>query len=182
MKKYCYNCNKDVFFNQKEEERKYNYRNKTFLIKETIYYCALCGNELPSDDIDKDLEKIYNGYLNFYNLTLDSFLTIRKSLNLSQELFSLALGWSKKSIVRYENKEEIPSGEYLKTYIKLQEDKDYFWDLLNLNRVNIPDDIYYKIINKVNLNLDIKSRNVILFFLEDKSLYIVQLLKMLFRS
>ena len=180
MKKYCYNCNKDVTYKEKMENTEYSYRNKSFLIREKKYYCTLCGNELEGNDLDDEVENIYNGYLKFYNLTRDSFLNIRKSLGLSQEMFALALGWSKKSVVRYENNEEIPSGEYLKTYMKLNQDKDYFGDLLWLNRVNLDDDIYYKIINKVKLNLDIKSRNVILYFLKDKTLYLGQLLKLLF--
>ncbi len=179
-KGYCDFCKDLVSYKKKKVNENYSFRNKDFKVKETKMYCSICGNEVCSLNLDKDLENIYNGYLNLYGLSLDSFIKIRKSLNLSQELFAYGLRWSKKSIIRYENREEIPSVEYLNTYKRLKENKDYFLDILRLNKDDIEEDIYYKIINKINLNVDYKSRNTILYLLKGSKLYMMQILKCLF--
>ena len=179
-KKYCFYCNEDVKTKIKSIEEEYTYRNKKFKVKENKEICLKCGNEVCPNNIDKELENTYNGYLQLYGLNLESFYNIRKSLNLSQELFSIGLGWSKKSIIRYENYEEIPSGEYLKLYMKLNNNKDYFLDCLYLNKNNIDEELFYKIIERINLKVDYKSRNTIMYILKDSKLFMVQILKYLF--
>ncbi len=129
VKQYCYFCKDLVTWTEKIVKENYNFRNKNFDVEETKLYCSKCGNEICSQDLDNDLENIYNGYLNLYGLSLDSFLKIRKSLNLSQEMFATGLRWNKNSVIRYENKEEIPSIEHLNTYKKLNENKGYFYRL-----------------------------------------------------
>ena len=179
-KNYCFFCKDLVTCTEKKVKENYSYRNKNFMVEETKIYCSKCGNEVCPPDLDNALENIYNGYLNLYGLSLENFEQIRNSLNLSQEMFAYGLGWNKKSIIRYENREVIPSVEYLNTYKKLKENKDYFLDILRLNKNTIEEDIYYKIINKVNLNVDYKSRNAILYLLKGSSLYLMQILKCLF--
>lgn len=179
-KMYCFNCDKEVNVKTKEVVSDYHYRNQNFQVKETKCFCAVCNEELIDELLDENLKKVYNGYLNIYNLSISSFKYIRNSLGLSQELFAKALGWGKRSIIRYENGEEIPSLEYLKTYIKLNESSDYILECLNLNRKNLDDTDYYKILKKINLNIDIKSRNVIYYLLEDNPMFLMSLLKNLF--
>lgn len=177
---YCYDCNKDVTPKIKQEIKSYNFRNKSFKVQEKNYYCPNCGLELIDETLDESLKNIYNEYLKLYNLNLDSFKNIRKSLNLSQDNFAASLGWGKKSIVRFENNDVIPSNEYLKTYMKLNKNKDYIFECLELNKNNISTKLYYKIINSLNLNLDVKSRNVIIYILNKRNLFTIPLLKILF--
>ena len=179
-KMYCFECNGNVDFEKKIFEEMYEYRNQKFKIKETKYFCKKCNNELVDENMDESLKNIYNGYLGIYNLNINSFKNIRTSLNLTQELFSKALGWGRKSIIRYENFDEIPSGEYLKIYVRLNEDKDYILECLDLNRKNLTEEEYYQILEKLRLNLDIKSRNTILYLLEGNDLFLLPLLKNLF--
>ena len=67
--------------------------------------------KLDSEDIDDwytrgksgetEYADFYNEYLKKHNLSFKTLKEIRNSYNLSQELFAKALGWSKKTIVRY---------------------------------------------------------------------------------
>lgn len=179
MKLYCYDCNQDVDVNVIQESREYTYRNHTFHVLEDIYYCSKCGSELVCD-LDEDLKKIYNGYLGLFGLNLDSFKEIRESLNLDIKRFSKALGWGFKSVYRYENRESIPEGEYLNVYINLNKNKDYILEKIYQNKINMNEDEYYDILNRINLNVDIKSRQVILYILNEGPKYIINIVKTLF--
>ena len=118
MKLYCYDCNKDVDAKFRQELREYTYRNHNFQVLEDVYYCSCCGLELVKD-LDEDLSKIYNGYLNLFGLNLNSFKEIRESLNLDVKSFAKALGWDFKSVYRYENSESIPDEQHLNIYRQL---------------------------------------------------------------
>ena len=98
---YCYECNKDVNPTIKTEKNKYTYRGKEFLVVEEVHYCPKCGNILINDNFDNDMYKIYDCYLKLFNLSFEKIKEIRIKLNLSQEVFSKILGWSKKSIIKY---------------------------------------------------------------------------------
>lgn len=52
-------------------------------------------------NFDSDMYKIYDCYLNLFDLLFEKIKEIRTNLNLSQEVFSKILGWSKKSIIKY---------------------------------------------------------------------------------
>ena len=176
---YCYNCNLDVDAQAKKEKRSYSYREHHFSIMEEVFYCPNCGLELV-DNLDDDLARIYDGYLNLFGLSLSSFKKIRESLHLDCKRFAKALGWAYKSIYRYENGESIPEGEYLSVYIKLHKNKDYILEKLYQNRINLTNDEYYDILNRINLKFDIKSRNVILYILGKSPKHIINILKTLF--
>lgn len=183
MKKmYCYDCNEKVSPKIKKVEEHYNFRGKEFDVNMELYYCPYCDLELVDEVMDIQLDKIYNTYLNCYNLSFNSFKIIRSSLNLSQEMFAKALGWSKKSIVRYENKEEIPKGEYLNTYIKLNMNKDFILECLKSNESNLTNEEYKKILSRLNLGVNVKARNAILYLLEDNALFVIQFIKCMFAA
>ena len=117
---YCYKCDVDVIPKCVTETNDYTFRGKEFKVKEVILRCPKCNSELFTDDVvDKSMHEIYNMYLKLFDLSFEKLVSIRKNLNLSQELMSRILGWSKKSIVRYENFESVPQGEYLNMYIEL---------------------------------------------------------------
>ena len=125
MKKmYCYKCDKDVDVISKKEKREYTIHNVSFDVNETVYYCSTCGLELINDTLDNDLKNITNTYLKQYDLSVDKFKQIRESLNLSQELFAKALGWSKNDVVCYENSQKLPSIERLNIYKKIITDQN----------------------------------------------------------
>lgn len=178
-KMYCYNCDKLVTPVTTKIENKYTIHNEEIIMKEDCHNCPTCGEELIDETLDESLTNIYNKYLEKYNLSIEAFKTIRLSLNLSQELFATSLGWSKKTITRYENGQSLPQREYLTVYQKLKENKDEIINILNHNKNNLKE-TYYTIINKITTNIDIKTIQVFLYTLEDNPLYETQIMKNLF--
>lgn len=181
MKKiiYCYNCDRDVEPEVKNEKNTYIIHKQTVIVDEEILICPHCKNELIND-LDNSLYNIYNEYLKMYDLSFDKFKEIRKSFNLSQDLFAKALGWSKKTIVRYENAESLPQNQYLLTYKKISNNKDEFLNILKSNKPSISNEIYFKIYNLINVELDLKTINVFLFILKNNFLTKTQIMKNLF--
>lgn len=182
MKKemYCYNCDCLRTFEIKKEKSTYKIHNISFDVIEDVYYCSKCMEELVNDDLNNKLKKVYNTYLNFYNLSFEKFKKIRESYHLSQEDFAKTLGWSKKTIVRYENEQSLPLPDYLLTYSKIQNNKMEFLKILNERKIIIGDNDYYKILNKVKIDIDPKTINVLLYLLKDNSLNKTQIMKNLF--
>lgn len=177
---YCYECNKDVNPTIKTEKNKYTYRGKEFLVIEDIHYCPNCGNILINDNFDSDMYKIYDCYLNLFDLSFEKIKEIRTNLNLSQEVFSKILGWSKKSIVRYENNDSVPQGEYLNTYMILNENPYYIVKLLERQKNNFTEEEYYKILSILPFSKEYKTVNTILYLLKNNKLCETSLMKHLF--
>lgn len=179
LKMYCYNCDQYVDTIKSKQLNTYTIHNKDITIEEVCYKCTKCQEELIDENLNTSLNKIYDKYLDSYNLSVKKFKNIRKSLNLSQELFAKALGWSKKTITRYELGQSLPQREYLTVYQKLQDNKDEIINILNHNKNNIKEE-YYTIIKKIKTNVSIKTINTFLYILENNPLYETQIMKHLF--
>lgn len=182
MKKilYCFNCNKDVEPICNLQNNSYIVHKQQVQIKEKVFTCPLCNNELFDENLNNSLYDIYNEYLKLYDLSFSKLKEIRESYNLSQELFAKSLGWSKRSIVRYENADSLPQKQYLITYKKINNNKSEFINILKANRDSLGEDLYFKIFDIVNAELDIKTINVFLYVLKDNFLTKTQIMKNLF--
>ncbi len=178
-KMYCFNCDKKVIPKQESVKNNYTINDEKFSVLETVYKCSDCGMELISEKLNESLENIYASYLKLNGLKQEDFKNIRKSINLSQDLFAKALGWSKKTITRYENGQSYPQKEYLEVYKKLKSNKDGIINILNSNRIKLGEE-YYNILNKIKSSLDVKTINTVLFMLENNPLYETQVMKNLF--
>lgn len=180
-KMYCFECDKDVIGEVKIEKTNHNIHGQNVLLDERVFTCPICGTEYDFDSYDAFVHDINVAYLNIFGLSFEKLKEIRKSLNLSQELFAEALGWSKKTITRYENAESLPQKEYLDTYISLLNNKDNIYNILKKNK-NLSKEKYYKILDRINVEIDYKSINVILYILNKVILNRTQLMKYLFAS
>ncbi len=178
-KMYCYNCDKEVKPFQSKRKNKYTIHGETIVAEEECYQCPICQGELIEDTLDQSLDNIYNQYLKIYNLSISELKKIRTSLNLSQEQFASALGWSKKTITRYENGQSLPQKEYLTIYQKLKENKDTILTILDHNKDRLKED-YYKILKNLSTNIELKTIHTFLFLLEDNPLYETQIMKHMF--
>lgn len=182
MKKkvYCFTCNKDVEPNYKKEKNTYTVHKQKVTVEEEILLCPYCKNELMNETLDDSLYNIYNAYLKLYDLSFEKLKEIRNSYNLSQELFATALGWSKRTIVRYENAESLPQNQYLAIYKKILNNKNEFLNILKSNQNSVDKTTYFKIYNTINADLDLKTINVFLYVLKDNYLTKTQIMKNLF--
>lgn len=179
-KMYCYNCDIYVDVIQSKQKNIYTIHNKEITVEEECYKCKNCSEELIDETLDVSLNTIYDKYLNSYNLSIKKFKDIRNSLNLSQELFAKSLGWSKKTITRYELGQSLPQKEYLMVYQKLQDNKDEILNILNHTKGLMTTKEYYQILQKVNTNFPIKTIHTFLYMLKNNPLYETQLMKHLF--
>lgn len=177
---YCYECDKDVIALVKSKKNNYTYRGKNFMVIEKARYCPHCHRELLNNNLDNSMYNIYNTYLELFDLSFEKIKEIRTNLNLSQEVFSKILGWSKKSIVRYENNDSIPQGEYLNTYMILNENPYYIVKLLERQKNNFSKEEYLKILNMLPFNEIYKTINAVIYILKDNKLCETLLMKHLF--
>lgn len=180
-KMYCFECNKDVMGEVRVEKTNHNIHGQNVIIDERVFTCSKCGTEYDFDNYDVFVNNINAAYLRLFGLSFKKLKEIRESLNLSQELFADALGWSKKTITRYEKAESLPQKEYLDTYISLLNNKDNIYNILKNNK-NLSKKKYYKILDRINVDIDYKSINVILYILNKVKLNRTQLMKYLFAS
>ena len=179
MKKvYCYDCDKEQNVIVKKEQVEYGFRGKKYTIEEDNYYCPTCSN-LLIDNNDHFMEKIYDQYLHDYDLSVEKIKNIRKNYGLSQELFAKLLLWSKKTVVRYENAQSVPQGEYLSMYSRLRKQPDDIFAILEQNKNKIAKEDYQQILQSSYFKR-YKSIHTILYFIKDKSLYMTQIMKHLF--
>ena len=177
---YCYTCNKIVNAIIKNQNNSYTVRNKKININENILICPVCHSELYDDTLNDNLYDIYNEYLKTYNLSFEKLKKIRNYYNLSQELFAKALGWAKRTIVRYENAESLPQVKNLLIYKQIESNKNEFINILKSNKLLIEKETYFKIYNLINAELDLKTINTFLYILKDNYLTKTQIMKNLF--
>ena len=177
---YCYTCNKIVNAIIKNQNNSYTVRNKKININENILICPVCHSELYDDTLNDNLYDIYNEYLKTYNLSFETLKKIRNYYNLSQELFAKALGWTKRTIVRYENAESLPQVKNLLIYKQIESNKNEFINILKSNKLLIEKETYFKIYNLINAELDLKTINTFLYILKDNYLTKTQIMKNLF--
>ena len=177
---YCYTCNKIVNAIIKNQNNSYTVRNKKININENILICPVCHSELYDDTLNDNLYDIYNEYLKTYNLSFETLKKIRNYYNLSQELFAKALGWTKRTIERYENAESLPQVKNLLIYKQIESNKNEFINILKSNKLLIEKETYFKIYNLINAELDLKTINTFLYILKDNYLTKTQIMKNLF--
>lgn len=177
---YCFNCNKEVTPRYTIQNNTYVVRHQKVHVEEQIFTCPICGNELINDNLDESLNKIYNAYLKLYSLSFEKLKEIRKSYHLSQELFAKALGWSKKTIIRYEHAESLPQKQYLSIYKQIENNKNAFVEILKSNKDSLKEKEYYKIYHLINAELDLKTINVFLYVLKNNPLTKTQIMKNFF--
>jgi len=179
-KMYCYMCNKDVEPLIKKEKNKYFVHKDEVIVNEEIFTCPCCKTELFDETLDNSLYIIYNEYLKKFNLSFETIKNIRKSFNLSQELFAKALGWSKRTVIRYENAESLPNKKNLAIYNSIKKNKNEFINILNNNKMSLKKEEYCKIYNLISTDLNLKTINTFLYVLKNNFLSKTQIMKNLF--
>lgn len=177
---YCFYCNKDVDAITRLQRNSYVVHQEQVQVEEKVFVCPLCNNELYDENLDNSLYNIYNEYLKIFDLSFAKLKEIREYYNLSQDLFAKALGWSKRSIVRYENAGSLPQKQYLLIYKKINNNKHEFINILKMNRKFLGDELYFKILNIIGTDLDLKTINVFLYVLKNNYLTKTQIMKNMF--
>lgn len=179
-KMHCWYCDEYIVPILKEENSEYTIRGEKVSVHETLLFCPICNNQIDDGKMDEHLQAGYDAYINLFGLSFKKFKDIRESYHLSQELFAAALGWGKKTIVRYENVESLPQVQYLQVYKKIENNKIEFIKILNMNKQSIEEKTYNKICSLIGYQENLKTENAILYLLKNNGLNITQLMKNLF--
>jgi len=180
-KKYCFQCNKENEYYIKQEYDEYELHGVEFKVKQNNYYCAVCNDEIDGGNMQEKMDKMCLGYLEHFGLSYDKLIKIRKRYNLTQEEFSKVLGWSNKSIVRYEKGQSLPQREYINTYLELEMNPYKLFYMVE-NQKEALGSSYNAIIDKFKCNNYCKGLYLLLYFLNKKNLYKTQITKYSFYS
>ena len=177
---YCWYCDKDIVPVKRKVDNEYVIRGEKVSVHEELPFCPICGNQIDDGTMDDQLRTGYDAYLNLFGLSFQKLKDIRENYHLSQELFAKALGWGKKTIVRYENVESLPQVQYLQVYKKIDNNKLEFIKILNMNKQNMEEKTYNKICSLIGYQENLKTENAILYLLKNNGLNVTQLMKNLF--
>lgn len=124
-KYFCEDCQKEVVGKLVSRCINYSFRKESFEMTETVMLCD-CGYELYDEDLaNQSMKKLTKLYEERVGLGSQDIKEIRLKTNLSMELFARILGWSKATIVRYENGQNIPDVSH-QAILKLIKDSPNF--------------------------------------------------------
>ncbi len=135
----------------KNYEHIYKIKGKEIKFNLDRRFCASCGNLVYDDVLDnKASEKAIEIYNELYGIDKTQIINLRKSFNLSQELFSKIIGCAKKTLISYEKGTSIPNDCYLIILRSLLINPSLIFTLVNANKSQFTNIEYDKIMNKIS--------------------------------
>ncbi len=158
MKRFCYNCLKEVSPKIIEEKEKFVVRNKEYEYLSIKSVCPFCNKEVEL--LDEDIDRRDEAFRKEEGLILNS--EIEKILNMykiGKKPLAKLLGWSEVTIIRYLNG-ETPSRLYSDELYRILESPEYMEKLLLKNKENITEKAFNSCIkalknkdNELEINL-----------------------------
>lgn len=116
-------------------------------------FCNSCNNEVVDEELEKEtLKRAIRKYNEEYGLSSTKILELRKSYNLSQELFSLVIGCAKKTLVSYEKGTSTPNDNYAIILNTLLYKRELILDFINANKEMYTKKQYDTIMRKLPFN------------------------------
>ncbi len=110
-------------------------KNKEVTIICQKRFCNDCNNEIIDEKLEKEtLKKAEKKYTELYGINKNKVLELRKSYNLSQELFSKIIGCAKKTLVSYEKGTSTPNDNYANLFNILMYKPKIILDLIEANK------------------------------------------------
>jgi len=110
-------------------------KNKEVTIICQKRFCKDCNNEIIDEKLEKETLKLAEQkYNELYGMNKDKIVNLRKSYNLSQELFSKIIGCAKKTLVSYEKGTSIPNDNYANLFNILIYKPRIILDLIEANK------------------------------------------------
>lgn len=146
--------NHDHIYKIKGKEIKFNLDRR---------FCVSCGNLVYDDVLDnKASEKAIEIYNELYGIDKTQIINLRKSFNLSQELFSKIIGCAKKTLISYEKGTSIPNDCYLIILRSLLINPSLIFTFIDANKSQFTDREYNRINNKISKFLENNEKQLIL--------------------
>lgn len=146
----------------KEYNHSYRIKNEKIEFKKLRRFCKNCNHLVYDKELDNEASKeairIYN---NIVGVSPESIIELRKKLNLTQLEFSKIIGCAKKTLISYELGKSIPNDIYLVTLKTLMENPEIIVNMMESTKERFVEEEYNKIYNKVIINLDNNSKQIL---------------------
>ena len=125
-------------------------KNKEVTIICQKRFCNDCNNEIIDEKLEKEtIKRAEKKYNELYGLNKDKIVALRKSYNLSQEIFSKIIGCAKKTLVSYEKGTSVPNDNYANLFNILIYKPKIILDLIEANKEMYSKKEYDTIMKKI---------------------------------
>lgn len=145
----CDNCG-CTKTNIKKHTHNYIIKGYEISFKSDRRFCSNCNNLVYDEELDNIASKktieIYNSK---YGIPKEEIINLRKSYNLSQELFAKIIGCAKKTLISYEKGTSIPNDNYYIILKSLISRPEFLTVLVDSNKEQFTNEEYLKIQNKL---------------------------------
>ena len=134
----------------KNYEHNYLIKGKNVVFRSDRRLCKNCDSLVYDYELDNIAsQKAISLYNEKYGISKEDIVSLRKSLNLSQELFSKIIGCAKKTLVSYETGKSIPNDCYFILLKSLINKPETILTLIDSNK----EQFTAKEVNKINSKL-----------------------------
>jgi len=142
---FCEECRKDVVYIEKEVMMKSNLKGESYEYPGERAFCAECGSEVYSPEIeDSNLKSLYAAYRSSNTIiSLEKILEIPEKYRIGKRPLSLLLGWGEITFSRYCDG-DIPTKQYSDILQKIYDEPAYYRTLLEENRDNLKSQATYE--------------------------------------
>jgi putative zinc finger/helix-turn-helix YgiT family protein len=134
----------------KDYEHNYCIKGKNISFIEKRRFCKSCNNLVYDSDLDNNASEIaINKYNEEYGITKEEIVDLRKTFNLSIELFAKIIGCAKKTLINYEKGKSIPNDSYLIILKSLKSKPETIKTIIDANKEQFTEKEYNKINEKI---------------------------------
>jgi len=151
---FCPECRTDAPYSVKMKKIKGSVRGREIEYSGEVATCSNCGSEVYVPEIsDANLDALYAVYREENGLITPEMISeILVKYNIGKRPLSLLLGWGEQTLSRYLDG-AIPSKQYSDELLRLNNEPEYFYSLLERNKNNIASRLTYTKSRHAVLNL-----------------------------
>lgn len=156
----------------KDFNHKYIIKNEVIEFINKRRFCKKCNNLIYDKELDNQVSsKAINMYNKKFGINKDDLVALRRSYNLSQELFAKIIGCAKKTIISYEQGKSIPNDSYLSTLKTLLAKPERIIDIIESNKDRFSEKEYVKIKRKIFGTVNTDNKPMFYNFKQEPTIY-----------
>lgn len=144
-KTFCENCLDYVEYKIVDEQKEGTIKNEKVKYLAQVAYCLDCGAEVYISGIDdENVKRCLNAYCKKHDLiTQDEIEEILSKYKISDRNLAKILNMGEITIARY-RRGYLPTKPYSELLLKILDDENYFYNLLESNKNKISEKVYKK--------------------------------------
>lgn len=162
MYAYCNECDEVVEYKVCEEDVVEEFKGEQILYRFSVGRCNICGSEVATDidyNTRKSKAKIEAYKRKIGIIDLKSIEEILKKYDVGKESLADIAGFGKVTIKRY-FEGYIPSKEYSDILLRILEDEEFFWKMVQKNKSKLKEITYKKIRLQYDRLSEIKNSKI----------------------